>query len=106
MRKGVGKVNSLSGWGPLSTKTFWEETKPHLTVTSYVVKPKSTSKQNVLVLSTMQPILGMIRDDGKKKSAIIELYDFIKGRTDVVDRENTALNQSNQNGRCQAKMCW
>ena len=27
------------------------------------------------------------KDDGKKKSAIIKLYDFTKGETDVVDQK-------------------
>ena len=45
MRKGVGEVSSFSDREPLSTKVFWEETKPYLTVTSYVVKPKSAIKQ-------------------------------------------------------------
>ena len=73
MRKSVGEVSFLSGREPLSTKAFWEKTNPRLVVTSYVVKPKSTSKSNMLTLSTMQPILGMIKDDGKKKLAIIKL---------------------------------
>ena len=44
MKKGVGKVSFLSGQEPLSTKVFYEETKPHLIVTSLVVKPKRVSE--------------------------------------------------------------
>ena len=40
MKKGVGEVCSLSDREPFSTRVFWEKTKPHLTVTLYVVKPK------------------------------------------------------------------
>ena len=71
MRKDVGEVSSLSGREPLSTKASWEETNLDLIVASYFMKPKSTSKRNVLILSTMYSILGVIKDDGKKKSAII-----------------------------------
>ena len=78
MRKNVGKVSSLSDRKPLSTKVFWEETKLQLSVTSQLVKPISTSKRNKLILSTMQPILGVTKNEGKKKPAIIKLYDFIK----------------------------
>ena len=86
MRKGVSEVSSLSDPEPLSTKVFWEETKPHLTITSYVVKPKSMSKPNVLILSTMQSILGVTKDDRKEKPLIIKLYGFAKRGADVVDQ--------------------
>ena len=86
MRKGVSEVSSLSDPEPLSTKVFWEETKPYLTITSYVVKPKSMSKPNVLILSTMQPILGVTKDDRKEKPLIIKFYGFAKRGADVVDQ--------------------
>ena len=57
-----------------------------LNVTSYVVKTKSSGKSNVLVLSTRNPILGLTKDDGKSKPAIIKFYDFTKGGTDIVDQ--------------------
>ena len=35
----------------------------------------------------MQPIFAVTKDDGKKKPAIIKLYSFTKGVTDVVDQK-------------------
>ena len=55
-------------------------------VSSYVVNIKSSGKRNVLVLSTLNPILGLTKDDGKCKPAIIKFYDFTKGGTDIVDQ--------------------
>ena len=90
--KKLGQVSSLFDREPLSIKVFWEETKPHLTLLLYVVKPKSTSKRNVLILLTMLPILGVIKDDGKKKPTIIKCYDFTKRGENVIDQKmgNTA----------------
>ena len=69
----------------MSSKTFWEKENGHLVLSSYVVKT-STGKKNVLMLSTVQPLHGVTRDDKKKKPAIFKLYDFTKGGTDVVDQ--------------------
>ena len=55
---------------------------------SYAVRTKSKGKKNVLVLSTMRPLPGATRDDGYHKPAIIKLYDFTKGGTDIVDQLN------------------
>ena len=38
------------------------------------------------MLSTLNPILGLTKDDGKCKPAIIKFYDFTKGGTDIVDQ--------------------
>ena len=56
-----------------------------LVLSSYVV---STSKgmKNVLMLSTVQPLKGVAKDDGKKKPAIYKLYDFTNGGTNVIDQ--------------------
>lgn len=45
-------------------------------------------KRNILVLSVMQPLDGVSRDDGYREPAIIKFYDFTKGGTDVVDQLN------------------
>jgi hypothetical protein len=50
-----------------------------------VVNTKSKGKKNVLVLSSVPPILAITKDDGKQKPAIIKFYDFSKGGTDIVD---------------------
>ena len=38
------------------------------------------------MLSTLNPILGLTKDNGKSKPAIIKFYDFAKGGTDIVDQ--------------------
>ena len=53
----------------------------------YVVNTKSSGKRNVLVLSTLYPILGVTKDDGKCKPAIIKAYEYTKGGTDIVDQK-------------------
>lgn len=53
---------------------------------SYVVKNKSSGLRNVLMLSSVQPLLGVTKDDNKFKPAIYKLYDFTKGGTDIVDQ--------------------
>ena len=69
-----------------SYQFFWESMENKLMLHSYVVTTKNSSKRNVLLLSTAQPIFGVTKDDGKKKPAIYKLYDFTKGGTDVMDR--------------------
>ena len=39
------------------------------------------------MLSTMQPLLGVTRDDDKKNPALYKFYDFTKGGTDIVDQK-------------------
>ena len=43
-------------------------------------------KKNVILLSTALPILGITKDDGKSKLGIYKVYDFTKGRTDIIDQ--------------------
>ena len=49
------------------------------------MSPPTQLTQN-LQYSTLNPILGLIKDDRKSKSAIIKFYDFAKGGTDIVDQ--------------------
>ena len=37
-------------------------------------------------MSTMRPLMGVTKDDGKSKPAIIKFYDFTKRGTDIVDQ--------------------
>ena len=37
-------------------------------------------------MSIFDPILGITRDDGKAKPAIIKFYDHMKGGTDIMDQ--------------------
>ena len=86
-RKGIPmELKSTSGRQPLSYKCFWENKNEKLVLHSYAVKTKSTGLRNVLLLSSMPPLLGTTKDDGKKKPAIYKLYDFTKGGTDVMDQ--------------------
>ena len=43
--------------------------------------------KNVLLLSTVEPILGTTKDDEAHKPALYKLYDFSKGGTDIVDQK-------------------
>ena len=53
---------------------------------SYVVKT-SKGKKNVLMLSTMEPVLGVTKGDQKFKPQMNKLYDFTKGGTDIIDQK-------------------
>ena len=52
---------------------------------SYVFPTKSSRQRNVLLLSTVELILGVTIDYDKKKPAICKLYDFTKTDTDVME---------------------
>ena len=67
-----------------SSEIYWEEEGVR-NISSYVVK--SSGKKNVLLLSTLDPILGVTKDDEKQKPALYKLYDFTKGGTDIVDQK-------------------
>ena len=82
----IGGLKSLVNRESLSTKVYLDKDNTTLNVTSYVANTKSSGKRNVLVLSTLNPILGLTKVDGKSKPAIINFYDFTKGGTDIVDQ--------------------
>ena len=48
---------------------------------------KSSGKRNILLLSTMHPILGTANDNLQLKPAIYKLYDYTKGNTDIIDQQ-------------------
>ena len=58
-----------------------------LVLHSYVVKSKSTGLQNVLLFSSVQPLLVTTKENGMKKPTIYKLYEFTEGGTDVMDQE-------------------
>ena len=76
-KKVTGETNSLDNREYLSTNVYWEKGDGKISVTSYVANTKSAGKRNILVLSTMSPIV-VIKYNDKKKPSIIKLYDFIK----------------------------
>ena len=57
-----------------------------LILNSYIVNTKSSEKRNVLLLSTMHPILGTVKDNLRLKPSIYKLYDYTKRGTDIIDQ--------------------
>ena len=68
----------------LSNELYWRD-DGKCNLSSYVVKT-SKGKRNVMVLSTVEPLLGITKDD-KKKPAIMKFYDFTTGGTDIIDQK-------------------
>ena len=62
-----------------STEIIYEKKKKKLVLISYVVPSKSKGRINVLALTTLRPLLGVTKDDGKYKPAILKLYNYTKG---------------------------
>ena len=67
----------------LSYELYWRD-DGKCNLSSYVVKT-SKGKRNVMVLSTVEPLLGVTKEE-KKKPAIMKFYDFTKG-TDIIDKK-------------------
>ena len=72
--------------GQFESTMHWEKTEGDFSLCTYTPKYRSKEKKNVLVLSTMRPLMGITRDDEKQKPAIIKFYDFTKGGTYVRDQ--------------------
>ena len=70
-------------WGYVVRNILKRESKEALTL--YVVK-KSNGKKNVFVFSSTEPLLSTTNDD-KKKPALIKLYDFTEGGTDIIGQK-------------------
>ena len=88
-RKGVPKeVKSMEGREENSTVVWYEAEKGKLSLTSYAVNTKSKGKKNIFALSSIAdfPNLGVNKDDGKFKPALLKLYDMTKGGTDISDQ--------------------
>ena len=81
------KLKSPVGREILSNTIHYEEKDKQLALCSYTVKTKSKGLKNVLLLTTMRPLMGVTKDDDHKKPAIYKLYDFTKGGTDIVDQK-------------------
>ena len=86
-QKGTGDLKNMENREDQSTKVYWNEDDGRMSVTSFVVNTKSSGKRNVLFLSMMQPLLSVTKMMEKKKPAIIKLYDFTKGETDIIDQK-------------------
>ena len=75
----------------LSSEICWDENSP-LSILPCVVK---TSKGKNTVISSS--ILGITKDDGKKKLGIYKVYDFTKVGANIIDqRINHIINPSKQ----------
>ena len=84
-RKGIPEeVKHVGSLDSYSYEVFWDESGK-LVLNSYIVNTKSSGKRNVLLLSTMYPILGTAKDKLRLKPAICKLYDYTKGGTDIID---------------------
>ena len=79
-RKGLPKefVKTV-GRKEFSYEILWNADNIRVTLHSYVVKAKSTGLRNVLLLSTLEPIIAVTQDDGKQEPQIYKVYDFTKG---------------------------
>ena len=99
-RQGIPtELKNTSEREEFSVTCHYESLKKDLCLLSYTVKTKSSSKKNVLLLSTMRPLNGITRDDNKQKPGIYKFYDFTKCGTDIVDQLNeyyTVRSQSNR----------
>ena len=69
-------VKNVTEREQFSCQYFWESSGNKLVLHSYVYPTKSSGQRNVLLLSTVELILGVTINDGKKKPAICNLYDF------------------------------
>lgn len=86
-RRGIPpEIKAVTEREESSYQVYWNKDNEKMTLNSYVVSTKSKGKKNVLLLSTVSPILGITKDDGVRKPAIYKLYDFTKGGTDIIDQ--------------------
>lgn len=87
-RKGIpSEIKAVTGRDDRSYQVYWNKDNEEMTLNSYVVPTKSKGKKNVLLLSTVSPIiLGVTKDDNVRKPAIYKLYDYTKGGTDIIDQ--------------------
>jgi len=98
-RKGLpSEMTSLTERTNLSYKVAFETSQKKCSLHSYAVNTRSKGKKNVLLLSSMPTILGVTKDD-KKKPAIIKLYDFTKGGTDIVDQRMSYYSVNTKSSR-------
>ena len=44
-------------------------------------------KKNIIVLATVESLLGVAIDEKKQKPTIIKLYNFTKGATDIINQK-------------------
>ena len=73
-RKGVpAEIKEIKDRETNSYEEYWEKDNGILNLHSYVVKTKSLGKQNVLLWSSVPPLLATTKHDNKTKPAIYKL---------------------------------
>ena len=83
-RSGIPKeIKSAENQESLSCRVNWVDNDINLL--SYVVKTKS-GRKNVLLLYTTRSLMGLTKDDEKKKPSFNKFYNFTKGGTDECDQ--------------------
>ena len=98
-KKVTRETNSLDNREYLSTNVYWEKGDGNISVTSYIVNTKYAGKRNILVLSTMSPIVVVIKYNDKKKLSIIKLYEFIKSDTNIVGKRMSAYSAKSKSSK-------
>ena len=79
-RKGLPKeFVKTAGRKEFSYEILWNADDVRMTLHSDVAKTKSTGLRNVLLLSTLEPIIAVTKDDVKQKLQVYKMYDFTKG---------------------------
>ena len=71
-------VKDVSNRETVSSEIFWEKNGKK-NISYYVVHNASKKKNSVMVLSTVDPILGITNDYEKNKLALYKLYNFTGG---------------------------
>ena len=106
-RKGLAKaMKDVQDREENSTIVWHEKAKGKMTVTSYTPLTKSSGMKNILALSTIPnlPSLGVTRDDGKVKSALLKTYDMTKGGTDICDQRKDSYTSNTKSRRWTKKI--
>jgi hypothetical protein len=62
------------------------DTDSQMSLHSFLDKKKKGKPNNVLLLTTLEPVMGRTIDDGRDKPPIYKLYDFTMGGTDRADQ--------------------
>ena len=73
-------------WYQIDDTNTSAKNKNSLRLCSYVTKRKSRKQNQVVLLTTTYPLKGITMDDNVRKPAMLKLYDFTKGGTDIIDQ--------------------
>ena len=76
-RKGIpSEIKQVYNRDNGSYKVFWNEPEKIINLNSFIVNSTTTGKQNILILSTMQPIFGISKD--QKSNQLYTNYVIIR----------------------------